>query len=206
MLAQGTAADAADVVDSGGTNPDRDPDREPIAELIATGRHREALALCAREHGPALGRLCMALLGSQADAEETAQETLLAACGQMGAYRAEGTVRAWLFGIARRQCARRFEKGVRERRRLEVVGGGDGDPASPAVSVAVLRRARAVRAALAGLKPSERETLILRYQGGLSFREIALQSGIDEAAARKRASRGLAQLRRSLTSESVEEG
>lgn len=192
MLAQVTAACAAD------------PD--PIVALIEEGKHREAVAMCARQHGPAIGRLCMALLGSQADAEEAAQETLLAACGQMGAYRAEGTVRAWLFGIARRQCARRFEQGARDRRRLELVAGSRAaaDEASPAATVATLRRARAVRAALAALRPSEREALLLHYQAGLSFREIAELSGIEEAAARKRASRGLAQLRRSITSDSVE--
>ncbi len=192
MLAQVTAACAAD------------PD--PIVALIEEGKHREAVALCARQHGPAIGRLCMALLGSQADAEEAAQETLLAACGQMGAFRGDGTVRAWLFGIARRQCARRFEQGLRDRRRLELVPGmGVGpDEASPAATVATMRRARAVRAALAVLRPSEREALLLHYQAGLSFREIAELSGIEEAAARKRASRGLAQLRRSITSDSVE--
>ena len=192
MLAQVTAACAA--------HPD------PIVALIEEGKHREAVALCARQHGPAIGRLCMALLGSQADAEEAAQETLLAACGQMGAFRGDGTVRAWLFGIARRQCARRFEQGLRDRRRLELVPGmGVGpDEASPAATVATMRRARAVRAALAVLRPSEREALLLHYQAGLSFREIAELSGIEEAAARKRASRGLAQLRRSITSDSVE--
>jgi RNA polymerase sigma-70 factor (ECF subfamily) len=192
MLAQVTAACAAD------------PD--PIVALIEEGKHREAVALCARQHGPAIGRLCMALLGSQADAEEATQETLLAACGQMGAYRGDGTVRAWLFGIARRQCARRFEQGLRDRRRLELVSSAraGADEASPAATVATMRRARAVRAALAMLRPSEREALLLHYQAGLSFREIAGLSGIEEAAARKRASRGLAQLRRSITSDSVE--
>ncbi len=198
MLAPATAVDAGD--------------RDPIQSLIADGRHREAVALCARQHGRAIGSLCMALLGSQAEAEEAVQETLLAACAQMGSYRAEGTVRAWLFGIARRQCARRFEKGRRERSRLELVpdlaavgaDGAVGADDSPAASVATMRRARAVRAALSALKPSERDALILRYVGGLSFREIAAETGIDEAAARKRASRGLAQLRRMLTSESVE--
>lgn len=181
-------------------------DRDPIQALIAEGRHRDAVALCAREHGRAIGSLCMALLGSQAEAEEALQETLLAACAQMGSYRAEGTVRAWLFGIARRQCARRFEMGRRERSRLELVPDPDGSTSddSPAASVAILRRARAVRAALAALKPSERDALILRYVGGLSFREVAAESGIDEAAARKRASRGLAQLRHMLTREDVE--
>src|SRR5215207_489738 len=79
---------------------------DPIHDLIRGGDYRAAVGACAREHGPAVGRLCMAWLGSQAEAEEAAQETLLAAFDAMAAYRAEGTVRSWLFGIARRVCAR----------------------------------------------------------------------------------------------------
>jgi RNA polymerase sigma-70 factor, ECF subfamily len=189
MLAQ------ADAID---TEPD------PIAALIGAGRHREAAAECVRRHGAALGRLCMALTGSQADAEEAAQETLLAACAQMPSYRGEGTVRAWLFGIARRQCARRFEQGAREGRRLALVRSAEAGGETPVVSVTAMRRARAVRDAMAELKPSEREALILHYQGGLSFREIGVVCGIDEAAARKRASRGLARLRRTITPDRLE--
>jgi len=148
----------------------------------------------------------MALLGSQPDAEEVLQETMLAAYAQMGSWRGEGTVRAWLFGIARRQCARRYELGLREQRRLRVVphAGVESPAVSPELSIAAMRQARAVRAALAALKPSEREALILHYQGELSFREIAELCGIDEAAARKRASRGLARLRKTLTPDAVE--
>jgi RNA polymerase sigma-70 factor (ECF subfamily) len=180
--------------------------RDPIEELVAEGRHRDAVALCVRQHGAAVGRLCMALLGSQPDAEEVLQETMLAAYAQMGSWRGEGTVRAWLFGIARRQCARRYELGVREQRRLRVVphAGVESPAISPELSVEAMRQARAVRAALAALKPSEREALILHYQGELSFREIAELCGIDEAAARKRASRGLARLRKTLTPDAVE--
>jgi RNA polymerase sigma-70 factor (ECF subfamily) len=178
--------------------------RDPIEELVMEGRHRDAVALCVREHGAAVGRLCMALLGSQPDAEEVLQETMLAAYAQMGSWRGEGSVRAWLFGIARRQCARRFERGARERRgHLRVVPDPAGE-VSPAVSIEAMRRAEAVRAALAALKPSEREALVLHYQGELSFREIAELCGIDEAAARKRASRGLARLRKALAALAAE--
>jgi RNA polymerase sigma-70 factor (ECF subfamily) len=56
-------------------------------------------------------------------------------------------------------------------------------------------RARRAREALAKLKPSEREAVVLRYDAGLGFRELALACGIDEATARKRVSRALARLR-----------
>ncbi len=177
---------------------------DSIAVLIAEGDFRKAVSLCARSHGAALGRLCMALLGSQADAEEVVQETLLAAHRGMKTYRGEGSVRSWLFGIARRQCARHIEKKRNQRRHLELVPESPSESSGPETDMATRRRARAVRDALARLKPSEREALVLRYQAELSFREIAAACGIEEAAARKRASRGLQHLRTLLSAEVME--
>ena len=82
---------------------------EPIAALIAGGQHREAVAACARSHRMVLGRLCIALLGSQADADEAVQETLLRAHRAMATYRGEGSIKAWLCGIARHVCAHVLE-------------------------------------------------------------------------------------------------
>jgi RNA polymerase sigma-70 factor, ECF subfamily len=174
-----------------------------VFELIGRGAYRDAAGACARLHGPAIGRLCMALLGAQAEAEEALQDTLLAAHDAMATYRGEGTVRAWLFGIARRMCARRIEARVRDRR-LQLVHDADADARLPDADAEAARRARAVRAALARLQPTEREALVLRYQGGLSYREVAQACGIEEATARKRAGRGLDHLRALLGPEGSE--
>ena len=94
----------------GGETPQAEPDHDILA-AIARGDRRDALGLCARRHGAAVGRLCMALLGSQTEADDAVQETLLAAHAAFGDFRSDGSLRAWLFGIARRRCAR-----VKERR------------------------------------------------------------------------------------------
>lgn len=168
---------------------------DPIGGLIVAGRHREALSECARQHGASVGRLCMALLGDQAEAEEVLQEALLAAYDGMPGFRAEGSVKAWLCGIARRMCARRLAKRVRRERRLRLVHDAGKPGELPDAAVEARRRAEVVRAALEELKPSDREALLLRYEAGLSYREIADLQNIDEPAARKRASRALARLR-----------
>ncbi|MEM9192393.1 MAG: sigma-70 family RNA polymerase sigma factor [Myxococcota bacterium] len=168
-----------------------------IQQRIREGAFREATSLCAREHGAAVGRFCMALLGSQGEAEEVAQETLIAAHRAMASYRGDGSVRSWLFGIARRMCARRIETRVRRERKLRLVhDAGSGDV--PEDAVERQQRATLVRNALEDLKPSERDVVLLRYEAGLSYREIASACGIDEAAARKRASRALHRLRTAL--------
>jgi RNA polymerase sigma-70 factor, ECF subfamily len=174
----------------GATGPE-----EAIGAAIRAGDLRTAVALCARQHGAAIGRLAMAMLGSQPDAEEVVQETLLAAHRGMAAWRGDGTVRSWLFAIARRQCAQHLERG---RRTLQLHGlPEESAPAGddPAGAMATRRRAARVRAALTQLKPTEREALLLRYEADLSYREIGAMCGVDEAAARKRASRGLDRMR-----------
>jgi RNA polymerase sigma-70 factor (ECF subfamily) len=172
---------------------------DPIVDLIRGGQHREALTACARTHHSILGRTCMALLGSQADADEAVQETLLRAHRAMPTYRAEGTVKAWLCGIARHVCAHMLETRRRGRELLEVVPT-EGEQRDV---FEARRRRRVVREALDKLKPSEREALVLRFVADLSHREIAITCGIDEAAARKRISRALARLRSIVPTEEI---
>lgn len=174
---------------------------DPIVRLIGEGRHRDAAAACAREHGAPIGRLCMALLGNQAEAEETAQEVLIAAHGAMGGFRGEGSIRAWLFGIARRKCARRLETRTRRDRRLRLVHDAGAATEMPDEALAAQRRADRVRGALERLKPSERDAVVLRYESGLAYREIGEACGIDEVTARKRVSRALARMRTLLKDE-----
>lgn len=178
--------------------PEPVPESDPIVALVQAGQHREAIAACARTYGAVIGRLCMALLSSQADADEATQETLLRAHRAMATYRGEGSIKAWLCGIARHVCAHVLETRRRAREvhdsALDVVPDANA-PADARSLFATRQRARVIRDALAQLKPSEREALVLRYVGELSHREIALACNLDEAAARKRLSRALTRLR-----------
>jgi RNA polymerase sigma-70 factor (ECF subfamily) len=163
---------------------------------VARGEFREALSLSARAYGNAIGRLCMAFVGVQSEAEELTQETLLCAYDAFPSYRGDGSLKAFLFGIARRVCARAVEKRVRREGLLSAVGNDDEEPVQDAQELVLAReRAQRMRQTLTKLRPTEREALLLRYESELSFREIASACGCDEAAARKRVSRGLATLR-----------
>ena len=173
---------------------------DPVVALAREGKAREALALCAKEHGSAVGRFCMALLGDQAEAEEVLQEALLAAYDGFGDLRGDA-VRPWLYGIARRMCARRLAKRTRRAGRLRLIHDA-GEGAAEAADELLERRQRAesVRRGLEELKPSDREALLLRYEAGLSYREVGEVQATSEATARKRASRALARLRDVLLS------
>jgi len=118
----------------------------------------------------------------------------------MATYRAEGSAKAWLCGIARHICAHMLETRRRGRELLELVPT-EGEARD---AFAARRRARVLRDALDKLKPSERESLVLRYVADLSHREIAEACGLEEAAARKRISRALDRLRAVMPSEEIE--
>jgi RNA polymerase sigma-70 factor (ECF subfamily) len=173
-----------------------------IERAIARGEYREAIARCARAYGASLGRLCMAFMGAQGEAEEMVQETLLSAHDAFPQYRADGGVKAFLFGIARRTCAKALERRARRDARLRLVkdeGPGERQDAS---EIAMARqRATRTRAALEELRPTEREALLLRFEAELSFREVAEACGCDEAAARKRVSRAVIRMREILRDE-----
>lgn len=164
-----------------------------LEELVGSGQYREATALCAVDHGASVGRLCMAMLGNQAEAQEVCQETFLAAYQGMAGFRSDGSVRAWLFGIARRQCARRIQRGPK--RHLELVVDAHAGPDTSDGGLREKEESAELAVHLQSLKPSEREVLLLRFTGDLSFREVATLLDITEATARKRASRALSRLR-----------
>ena len=184
-----------------GQRPVLDHDELTIAEMLLAGNRHGAIAACARVHGPAIGRLCFLLLGAQSEADEAAQETMLAAYHAATSYRAEGTARAWLFGIARRVCAQRVLVRQRQARR-RVLLGHDG-ALSRDVDASHLHDQKeseaSVRTALDSLSPSDRELLALRFEGEQSFRDIGDALGIDEATARKRVGRALGRLRDKVT-------
>jgi RNA polymerase sigma-70 factor (ECF subfamily) len=162
--------------------------------VTALGRGRDAAAeLLVAEHATAIGRLCHALLGSQSEAEDALQETLVAALDGLGQFRGEGSLRAWLSSIARRRCARQLTARSREQDAHHALSQVASESATPPSERSAL--ARRARTLLAEIKPTEREALVLRFAGELSFREVGQACDIDEAAARKRVSRGLGRLR-----------
>jgi RNA polymerase sigma-70 factor (ECF subfamily) len=90
---------------------------------------------------------------------------------------------------------------VKRREKLRLVHDASAEAGMPDDVVERRRRARSIRTALDELKPSERDVVVLRYEAGLSYREIADACGIDEATARKRTSRALVRLREALKGE-----
>ncbi len=184
----------AEGVETSGEQEDEGLGPDGIEAALARAEHRHALELCAQRFGASLGRLCLAMLGSQSEAEEIAQETLLDAYRGFDGYAGRGSVRAWLFGIARKKCLKQLSVRSTHQRRLSLIEGGQSE-SEDEDSLSRREEARQARLALDQLPHRDREVLVLRYVSELSYAEVAEALELDEATARKRASRALGRLR-----------
>src|SRR5580704_4166494 len=131
-------------------------------------------------------------LGSEI-ADDLLQETFLQMHRSRAAFNPTYAVRPWVFGLARnvflmnRRAARRWAEVHVSREEL---------PEFPVFSEAESLGSRdEVRRGIARLSADQAEALLLHHEWGFSFDEIAGMLGISAAAARARASRGMADLR-----------
>ncbi|MEM9382936.1 MAG: RNA polymerase sigma factor, partial [Planctomycetota bacterium] len=150
-----------------------------------------------------LRRLARRLIQDVDAAEDIVQDTLVAALERPPRDAAsEGGLRAWLRAVAQNLARmQRRSAGRRSAREGDYAAGRDtAAPASDDVVVRATEARRLIDAVLA-LDEPYRRTLLLSYQERLSAKEIAARTGVTADAARKRISRGLAQLRKQLGAE-----
>ena len=155
------------------------------AALIARwrgGDQRAAADLVAR-HGPALARFAVSI-GERDEIEELVQDTFVRAFASLASFRADSSLRTWLFTIERRLLLDRRRAERRRRNRVEL-DERDAVTEYDALDgvVAVETEAR-VRAAVEKLSPTQREVFVLRVAEGRSYKEIAEIAGTTEGAAR----------------------
>ncbi len=141
-------------------------------------------------------RYLLHLAGGSDIADDLLQETFLQMHRSRAAYNPSYPVRPWIFGLARnvflmsRRAARQQAKMYESREDL---------PEYPVVPEAERLGSRdEIRRGMASLHPDQAEALLLHHEWGFSFEEIAGMLGISAAAARARASRGMADLRVAL--------
>ena len=141
---------------------------------------------------PGVRRYLSHLAGRSEIADDLLQETFLQMHRSRAAYNPEYAVRPWVFGLARnvflmnRRAARNTREDLPE---FPVLPEADR-----------LGSQDEIRRGLAYLSSDQVESLLLHHEWGFSFEEIAGMLGISAAAARARASRGMADLRVALNS------
>ena len=154
-------------------------------ELIArwrAGDERAATSLVAR-HASALARFAVSL-GQRSDVDELVQDTFVRAFGSIDSFRADSSLRTWLFTIERRLI---LDRRRADRRRRDDTSVDDVDAATEfdALDEIVADEAQSrVTQAVERLSRMQKEVFLLRVNERLSYKEIAEVVGSTEGAAR----------------------
>jgi RNA polymerase sigma-70 factor (ECF subfamily) len=180
--------------------------------LVAAARSgdRAALeALLLRHHPKVLG-LCRRLLTDARDAEDAAQEALLAVCRGLDRFDERSAFTTWLYRITTNTC---LDELRRRRRRPATAPDDPADDATAGGSMhrsidpAVVVTARVdVDRALAQLPVEYRVAVVLRDGCDLDYAEIARLTGVPDGTVRSRIARGRAALARLLAADPAPTG
>ncbi|MBI2920839.1 MAG: sigma-70 family RNA polymerase sigma factor [Planctomycetes bacterium] len=118
-------------------------------------------------------RLMLSELRNDADAQDAAQETFRQALGTLHNLREPAAFRGWLYRIALRVARAARQKVGLRKRLLEEAGRRLGGGEAPMPDVEREETRARVRAAVTALDDELRETVVLRYERGLKYEEIA---------------------------------
>ncbi len=168
------------MTETGGSGDER-ADLELI-EAWRAGDERAATALVAR-HAPAVARF-VASCGERSDVDEVVQDTFVRAFGAIDRFRADSSLRTWLFTIARRLLLDRRRSARRQRDRVPISEGDAVTEFDALDGMLAAETRQRMRQAVARLSPTQREVFTLRVTEGLTYKEIADVADTTEGAAR----------------------
>ena len=180
-----------------GAELDQGDDEQLMA--LAAGGSKRVFAILVGRYMAKVTKYCARFVGQLATAEELAQEIFLELWIRRGRYRSQGKFVVFLFTLARHRCLNRLrDDGRRQRRDLRAeIEGVAPDLCPPTQLDALLEqeRQRRLGAALLGLSPKLREAVLLRFDLGLDYTEIARILGCSESTTRSRVRLALLRLR-----------
>jgi RNA polymerase sigma-70 factor (ECF subfamily) len=167
-------------------------------------KHGSGEALCRiyKKYRDDLLRLAVSLANETTMAEDVVQDVFVAFLGGIDRFRLTGSLKGYLATCV----ANRVRNANRDQRRrrhsgLEEAGQLVAESACPDQWVICSEELERVAGALALLSTEQRETIALRLQGALKFREIAEFQGVPIKTALSRYRCGLERLRSLLNGE-----
>lgn len=129
--------------------------------------------------------LATSILGDPCEAEDAAQETLIAAASALDRYRGESSLKTWLYAITLNVC----RKHLRKRRARRLLDGvlqklhiSSAHAPGTEDIVARTQAGEALWAAVNTLSDTYRIPILLRYLHGLPVREVARMLNTSEGA------------------------
>lgn len=163
----------------------RSDDARADLELIDAWRagDERAASLLVGRHASAVARF-LASCGARRDVDELVQDTFVRAFGAIDSFRADSSLRTWLFTIARRLLLDQRRSDGRRRDRVEISEGDAITEFDALDGVVADETQQQLRAAMDRLSPKQKEVFTLRVTEGLTYRDIADVVGTTEGAAR----------------------
>lgn len=143
----------------------------------------DAYSELVERHGSRAYRVALRMLGNHHDAQDVAQESLVAAWQQLPTFRQDSSFTSWLYRIVTRRALNRITR-TRGVQSLDLLGDVAEAGADPALSAERDQTLDAVSAAIAALPPAQRAVIVLHHFEGLSYVEIARITGSTEPAVR----------------------
>jgi RNA polymerase sigma-70 factor (ECF subfamily) len=168
------------------------------ARLLAGARRGEEPAFLAlyQRHRTPVFRFAWRFTGSVHTAEDVTQECFLALFAGAAFDPKQGSLRTYLFGIARHLAMRRTR--IEERESEEPTDNAAAAPCDILGDLIGQERSAAVERAVAALPPLQKEALILFEYEDFSLEEIAQVVGVEVGAVKARLHRARETLRRRL--------
>lgn len=176
---------------------------------LEQGDRKAALTVLMRGYGDSIHRHCRSMLGPGPLADEAHQAVFVQAWRDLPRFEGRSSFRSWLFGISRHRCLDAARAYRRRNRRFVSEGGAEAaderpgaeDALGSAQSMALARGP--LDACLDALAADARFAVLLRYQEGMRYAEIARISRARPGTVQARVTRGLDALRRCMKSKGV---
>lgn len=146
-------------------------------------------------HRPQVIGYALRLCVDRDDAEDAAQETLLALAHSVGSARRVAKLSGWLFAVVKSHCLRLGRRTLRQMVSLEAA---EDHPAPEPFADELLRQRLAK--VIASLDPDHREILVRRDLLGETAAEVSDALGLSLPAGKSRLHRARAELRQRLLS------
>jgi len=172
-----------------------------VLAALRKGDRDAALRLLMQAYGTPVWRYCRQMLGDADLAQEAQQMTFVQAYEGMSRFAGRSSLRTWLFGIAHHRCLDLLKTSRRRKKRFAPLDGLPDQPAPAASAEDLLAgrsRTRALERCLSELAPHVRTAVLLRFQQGVTYEEMARLEGERPATLQARVARALPVLRRCL--------
>lgn len=173
-----------------------DPDRD-IVNLVSAGNLDAALRTLMRRHGTAVFRYCREELRDATLADDVHQHVFIQAHRDLLRFAGRSTVRTWLFAIARHRVLDAAKARRRAQAHIEDDDTADPTDLTPAAGEQIddVRLREALVACVDKLGDHMRTAVLLRYQQGFTFEEMAEVCGEKPGTLQARVVRALPRLR-----------